>query len=96
VFHMDKRGNNIPLLYSGRVTADARLLAAYELVRRRYRNVLFRRQLLLNLLRSDPWYRGFGRMFATQPQSLFVGNTGKFFQADVVRKFMDAREVIHG
>jgi CRISPR-associated protein Cmx8 len=96
VFHMDKRGNSIPLLYSGHVTADARLLAGYELVRRRYRNVLFRRQLLLNLLRNEPWYRGFGRVFATQPQSFFIGNTGKFFQADVVRKFLSEREIMHG
>lgn len=86
VFHMDKRGNTIPMLYSGRVTAGSRLMEGYEAVRRQYRHPLFRRQVLLNLLRDEPWYRGFGQMFAAQPHTLFVGEKGKFFLIEVNRK----------
>jgi CRISPR-associated protein Cmx8 len=92
VFHMDKRGNNIPLLYTGRVPADLRLLTGYELVRREYRNVLFRRQLLVNLLRGRPWYRGFQHVFANQPHSSFLGAEGRYFHLDVIRRIQNERE----
>lgn len=95
VYHLDKRGNNVPLLYTARVRAEARLLGAYEAMRRQYHHVLFRRQLVLNLLRDVPWYRGFERVFGTQPQTLFLGNTGRFFQVDLERKLKLEREVLN-
>lgn len=88
-----RRGNAIPLLHTGRVRADEKLLSGYEAIRRRYRHVLFRRQLMSNLLRDLPWYTGFDRLFSHQPQKLFLGEPGRFFQMDLHRKLKLEREV---
>lgn len=86
VYLMVKRGRNIMLLSTGRVAADADLLNEYEIIRgRRYRHPVLKAQLILNLLRGEPWYRGFGRVFDTQPQEIFL-HVATQFGADARRR----------
>ncbi len=86
-FHMDKKGNNIRTLSSGRVRCDAGLLAQYEALRGRYRDIRFRRRLMMNLLEQRPWYTGFGRDFARSDFHQFVGSRAESFARSVRLKF---------
>ena len=94
VYHLDKRGNSIPVLFSGRVTLSPELLNDYEQIRHRYHHPLFHRQLILNLLRGSPWYAGFDGVFARNPKNLFLGGNGWQFQLDLHRKMRTNKESI--
>lgn len=89
VYHVEKVGNNIKIWTADRVPVAESILRDYEAVRRRYFNAIFRRQLVLNLLRRHPWYRGFDRVFSVQPQELFFEETpsARMFRRDVRERF---------
>ncbi len=99
VYHLQKRGNTIPVLTSDRVALDQSVLQDYETVRERYRHPLFRRQIVLNILRGQPWYRGFDGVLSDSPQKLFVGRKSGVFSRDAGRKFrseFEERRSAHG
>jgi CRISPR-associated protein Cmx8 len=87
VYHLAKRGNSVVTLATDHVPARPDLLDRYELVRGHSFNLLFRAQLLRNLLADRPWYAGFGRLFDTQDQDLFFDDGFGSFRADARRKF---------
>lgn len=88
VYHLTKKGNSIAVLATGRVPARRELVEQYEVIRGgRYRNLLFRGQLIRNLLDRQPWYDRFDQLFATHDQELFIGQGDAPFAADAARKF---------
>ena len=76
--HFVKEGNNVKLMAAGRVAPTRRLLSGYRMIvsptgtAPRYRNSLFRRALLLALLREKPWYRTFGSTLLTFDAGVFI------------------------
>ncbi len=76
--HLEKQGNNVKTLASGRVVPRPGLLGKYLRVAGRvgekppYANPLFRRGLLLALIEDRPWYQPFGKLFAEWDVSFFV------------------------
>lgn len=87
VYHLAKQGKSVALLATGRVPAQRKLVEQYEVIRGRYRNLLFRGQLIRNLLDGQPWYHGFDRLFAVRDQETFIGQVATAFAVDVDRKF---------
>lgn len=87
VFHLEKRGNSIHMLSTDRVPVSRGILEQYEAIRDKYYSVLFRRQLILNLIRREPWYREFDRVFAKGPMEGFIGQKAHRFSSDVQRRF---------
>ena len=87
VFHLEKRGNSIHMLGADRVPVARGILEQYEAIRDKYYSVLFRRQLILNLIRGKPWYREFERVFAKSPREGFIGPKAHKFSSDVRRRF---------
>jgi CRISPR-associated protein Cmx8 len=87
-----EEGKNTHILFSGRVDIDRQILANYKAVRNRYFHPLFRRQIIINILRGTPWYKGFDQLFSVNKSSLFLGNTGREFQRDVRERFALDRE----
>lgn len=87
VFHLEKRGNSIHMLGTDRVPAARHILEQYEAIRDKYFSVLFRRQLILNLIRGELWYREFDRVFAKSPKEGFIGPKAHKFSSDVRRRF---------
>lgn len=87
VFHLEKRGNSIHMLGADRVPVARHILEQYEAIRDKYYSVIFRRQLILNLLRGEPWYREFDRVFAKSPKEGFIGPKAHRFSSDVRRRF---------
>lgn len=87
VYHLEKRGNSIHVLAADRVAATHHLLEEYEAIRGRYRDPLFKRQVILNLLRGAPWYRDFDRVFAKNDRERFIGSQAERFSTDIRRRF---------
>src|SRR5215813_3362777 len=82
VYHLQKQGNSIRMLDADRVSVTPRVLEEYEAIRGRYRDPLFKRQRILNLLRDMPWYWGFDRVFSINDSERFVGSQANWFSAD--------------
>lgn len=72
VFHVEREGNNVRTRWSGRVEPDELQQDEYERIRSSFRDPLFRRQLLANLVEGSEWTTGFDRLFATLPSSHFL------------------------
>jgi CRISPR-associated protein Cmx8 len=76
--HLNKEGNIVRSLTTGRVAFSARLAEKYlDIVGRAgqkppYGNPLFRRALMLALLGDVSWFRPFGKLFAEWPAEFFV------------------------
>ncbi len=85
VYHLAKRGRRIQVLATQRLAASRRLLQDYDAIRGRYRDPLFKRQVLLNLLRGEPWYQGFDLVFAQNDSQRFVGARADRFASDAQR-----------
>lgn len=92
VYHLGKRGNSIHVLAADRVAATHYLLEEYEAIRGCYRDPLFKRQVILNLLRGAPWYRDFDRVFAKNDRERFIGSQAERFSADTRRRFETGRQ----
>ncbi len=65
VFHLDKQGNSVKVLGTSRLAPEPELDAAYERFRAAYRDHVFRRQRLSNLLQHRPWWAGFAAVLST-------------------------------
>jgi CRISPR-associated protein Cmx8 len=95
VFHLERDGNNVRVLSTCRVEPSDDLQDEYERIRTHFKDVLFRRQLLSNVLSGSPWYAGFDRLFSTQPAELFLRDRRREdaracqFPFDVQRQFED-------
>lgn len=87
VYHLLKQGNTTRMLATGRIPASLELLDQYEAIRNRSRHLLYRAQVLRNLLNGRPWFDGFDRLFALHRQQTFLGREASTFVSDVARKF---------
>jgi CRISPR-associated protein Cmx8 len=96
VYCLAKKGNNINLLATARVPARREVLEQYDVIRRQYRNLLFRAQLIRNLLQDRPWYAGFDRLFAVHDRELFVGEHAMDFAVGAAAKFRSESGVSSG
>jgi CRISPR-associated protein Cmx8 len=63
------------------------LLDKYEAIRDNYRDPLFKRQRILNLLREEPWYRGFDQLFSRNSLERFIGSQAYWFSTDSRKGF---------
>ena len=87
VVHLEKRGNNIAILSSGRLTVDDTMRSKYESIRSsRYNHPVFKLQLIRNLLDRKEWYSGFDKVLSSHDQDWFVGFK-TWFPIDVDRHF---------
>lgn len=77
----------VRLVATDKVVGTRGLLEQYEAIRDKYYSVLFRRQMILNLIRGKPWYRDFERVFAKSPKEGFIGPKAHKFSSDVRRRF---------
>ena len=87
VYHLERQGNNIRMLGADRVSVTRRLLEEYETLRGCYRDPLFKRQRILNLLRGESWYRGFDQLFSRNNSQRFIGSRADWFSADSRKGF---------
>jgi CRISPR-associated protein Cmx8 len=98
-YHLEKRGNNIPVLAAERILPDEQVLRLYESLRQDCRNPLYRSQRILNLLRGILWYGDMDSLFAQYPYEFFVWKDKRgekdrstprnipFFGSDAARRF---------
>ena len=76
--HLDRQGNNVKLLTSGRVPSDEKLLLRYRdivgTVERpsEYRNPLFKAALIQALLRAKPWWGELLPLFMNRDWRFFI------------------------
>ena len=92
IYWLNKKGNNIHILFYGRIEIDRQILSNYKAVRNRYFHPLFRQRIITNILRGSPWYKEFDQLFSVNKSSLFIGSTGRKFQRDVRERFALDRE----
>lgn len=91
VFHLEKRGNNVTLLGSGRVTPRRQMLDEYDRVRAAYSDSTFRTVRIGSVLAERPWHAGFEVIFKALPYERFLGREALWFRRDARRAF-DERE----
>lgn len=85
VLHVNKEGNNVRLLSAARITPTETMQDQYERCRE-LRDLIFRRQVLLNLLAQRPWYHGFDELAASLPyEKQLIGS--EWFRRDARRMF---------
>jgi CRISPR-associated protein Cmx8 len=87
IFELEKQGNNIHMLSADRVSVAPSLLDKYEAIRDNYHDPLFKRQRILNLLRGEPWYRGFDQLFSGNDSKRFIGSQAYSFSTDSTKGF---------
>jgi CRISPR-associated protein Cmx8 len=87
VFHLERRDKILAALETARVPASRGLLQQYDLIRRDYGNLLFRRQLISNLLAGRAWYGGFDRLFNANQRQLFFASGRQGFASNVRHRF---------
>jgi len=92
VFHLEKRGNNVVCHAADTVDTNERLVEDYGHYWKTFLSPIFRRQSIMNLLRSDPWYRGFDQVFALRPLGMFLASSGELFTKDASRRFADIEQ----
>ncbi|MBX9938241.1 MAG: type I-MYXAN CRISPR-associated protein Cmx8 [Candidatus Obscuribacterales bacterium] len=94
LFHTRKDGNNIRILYSGRVEPNRQRDSQYEYIKKNFFNPLFRRQRLVNLLVAEQeWYGGFDKLLSIIP--IKEGLCSPFFAHDAQKSLEDAEEEYH-
>jgi CRISPR-associated protein Cmx8 len=72
VIHVEKEGNNVRVRSTARVVPSPGQQSAYLTIKTSFKDPLFRRQLLLNLLAGRDWSAGFDRLLATVPAKHFL------------------------
>ncbi len=93
VFHLQREGNNVRLRSTARIEPLENLQDEYERIRESFRDPIFRRQVLTNLLEGRDWSHGFDRLFATLPWGHFMRGLRSpeqrpsFFPNDVKTQF---------
>jgi len=86
IYHLNKQGNNIVTLVSGRLPVDDLIRKSYEVIRGQYRHPLFRMQMIRNLLDGRDWYSGFDRLMSPHDREWFIGGKS-WFPNDVRHHF---------
>lgn len=85
VIHVEKQGNSIKLLGTARVDPEAAMIDEYAAIHDSFKNHLFRRQRLINLMARRAWYVGFERLLCRLPYKQSIGS--KTFRRDVRQTF---------
>lgn len=67
IFHTSRDGNNVRLLFNGRIEPDTDRDRQYVTLKSRLFSPAFRRQRILNLVRNRNWYFGFEGLIGTLP-----------------------------
>lgn len=65
IFHTSREGNNVRLLFNGRIEPQHDRDRDYANFKNRFMDRWFRRQRLLNLLYRRPWYNGFDQLLGS-------------------------------
>jgi CRISPR-associated protein Cmx8 len=86
-YHLEKRGNSIAMLGSESVVASPSLVWRYEAIQQSAYDLLFRAQLVRNLLDERDWYAGFDGLFESVDSRLVLGRGARRFTSDVRRRF---------
>jgi len=90
IFHMARDGNNVRLLYSGRVEPERERDRDFAQIKELLKDSFFKRQRIVNLLRNQSWYQGFDKLLSTLP--LEQGLLSQFFSIDAQKSFAEAKE----
>lgn len=80
IFHTSREGNNVRLLFSGRVEPEHDRDRDYANFKNRFTDRWFRRQRLINLLNRRSWHSGFAQLLGSL--SLEKGLLSSFFAHD--------------
>ena len=88
VVHLEKQGNNIRLWATSRVDPTIDIINKYSTIKEKYKNALFRRQRLLNLLNEKPWLNGFNFLLSKTESEQTINNS--FFRNDARTAFEEA------
>jgi CRISPR-associated protein Cmx8 len=91
VFELVRRGKKVSIGGTDRLPARRELIEQYDIITARSSGLLFRAQLIRNLLAEAPWFSGFQRLFETHPWQLFFG-TGTTFPHDAGRRLQRETE----
>jgi CRISPR-associated protein Cmx8 len=90
VVHLEKQGNNIRLWGTARIDPTRSMIDEYVRVKGMFRDALFRRQRLLNMLNEREWFSGFGSLLSTKDSEQTIES--HFFRADVRTAFEDSQQ----
>jgi CRISPR-associated protein Cmx8 len=90
VLHVRKDGNNVRLLYAGRVEPSLKRDQEYAAITRSLKDFWFRRQRVVNLLKKLDWCTGFNRLLTELP--LKQGLHSALFGQDARASFRAAEE----
>lgn len=88
VVHLEKQGNNIKLWGTARIDPTQSMINEYVRVKGLFREALFRRQRLLNVLNEREWFSGFGSLLSTSDSEQTIGS--RFFRSDARTAFNDS------
>ncbi len=94
IFHTVRDGNNVRLLYSGRVEPKRERDDAYSEIKQTIKDSFFKKQRLLNLLANREWYHGFDKLLGKLP--IDQGLMSKFFSIDARTSFTQALDKHNG
>jgi len=91
LYHQEKQGNNVRQLAAERLLPDGQLLRNYVNARDRRAHPLFKRLLIGNLVRGEPWFQGAEDLFDRYPVEFFIQRPDsprtRFFGSDVRKRF---------
>jgi CRISPR-associated protein Cmx8 len=89
VIHVGKEGNNVRVYRTLRMAPSRAMVDHYRTIEKRFTEFFFRRQQIINLIESKPWWAGFDRLFEQLPYERFMGSEGKYFGRDARNAFKD-------
>lgn len=104
IIHVEREGNNVRTRSTTRIEPEELQQDEYERIRTSFRDGVFRRQLLANLIEGRDWAHGFDRVFATTPSKHFLrgpreaGEWPSQFPSDVktqLQRFEEHKETSH-
>lgn len=87
VVHLEKQGNNIRLWGNTRINPLRPMIDEYARVKERFKNQLFRKQRMLNVLNDKDWFYGFDSLLSKTDSEQTIGQS--FFRSDVRKAFED-------
>lgn len=88
VVHLEKQGNNIRLWATNRIDPNPLILDRYANAKEKYKNQMFRKRMILNILNEKEWLYGFDSLLSKTDSEQTIGNS--FFRNDVRKAFEDA------
>lgn len=94
VVHLEKQGNNIRLWATNRIDPNPLIIDRYANAKAKYKNQLFRKRIILNILNEKEWFDGFDSLLSKTDSEQTIGSS--FFRNDVRKAFEDAGVNITG